>query len=66
MTHNDIEAEESGAFAQIGALSERELAEGKASIAGGCQGRQPRPDAETRVALAERLTAPISDRQAPA
>ena len=58
------EAEERAAIAAIGELGERELAAVKAWIAGGCEGPQPRPDAEARRVLAERLMAAIEAREA--
>ena len=59
------EAAEREAFAVIGELGGGELAAVKAWIASGCEGPQPRPDAEARRVLADRLMAALEVRQAP-
>lgn len=53
------EAAERAAFAEIGALGERELAAVKAWVASGCEGPEPRPDPEARRVLSERQMAAI-------
>ena len=55
----ELESAEREAFAAIGALGERELTAVKAWIASGCEGSQPRPDADARRVLGDRLTAAI-------
>lgn len=62
MTASEAEAEERAAFAGIGALGERELAAVKAWIASGCEGAQPKPDAEARRVLGDRLMTAIEAR----
>jgi hypothetical protein len=66
MTLAEAEAEERAAIAAIGDLGARELASVKAWVASGCEGPQPRPDAEARRALGDRLTAAIEAREAAA
>lgn len=60
----EAEAAERAVIAEIGALGERELAAVKAWVASGCEGPRPRPDAEARRVLTERLMAAIEAREA--
>ncbi len=64
MALDEAEAAEREAIAAIGALGEREIAAVKAWIAGGCEGPQPRADAEARRVLTERLMTAIEAREA--
>jgi hypothetical protein len=57
------EGAERAAFAAIGRLGEAELTAVKAWIASGCEGPQPRPDAEARRVLGNRLMAAIEARE---
>ena len=57
------EAAERAAIAEIGALGARELADVKAWVASGCEGPQPRPDAEARRVLADQLSDAIAARE---
>lgn len=51
----EAEQAERDAFAAIGALGERELEAVKTWVASGCEGEQPKPDAEERRVLSDRL-----------
>jgi hypothetical protein len=60
----DAERAEEAAFAAIGELGRRELDEIKSWIASGCEGPQPRPNAEARRELNERLARAIAAQEA--
>ncbi len=53
VTFAETAAAEREAFAAIGEFGRRELDAVKAWIAGGCEGPQPRPDAEERQRFAD-------------
>ena len=57
----EAEAAERAAFAAIGALGAREIAAVKAWAASGCEGPQPKPDAEARREQSDRLTKAMDD-----
>jgi len=63
MTLHEAEAAERSALAEIGRLGEQEFERVRCWIAAGCEGPQPRPDAEKRRLLAERLSAAVAARE---
>ena len=64
--HSLAEAEraEREAFKQIVDLGRRELEEVKLWIAGACEGDRPKPDANARAILAERLARAVEATEA--
>lgn len=64
VSYSQAEATEREAFAEIGRLGEVEIARVKAWIASGCEGPQPKPDAEARRVLTDKLMAAVETREA--
>jgi hypothetical protein len=58
------EEAEREAFAAVGALGRRELDAIKAWVAADCEGPKPKPDAEARRVLSERLARAVEAREA--
>jgi hypothetical protein len=56
----EAERVEREAFAAIGALGAHEIEAVKIWAASGCEGDQPKPDAEARRALSDQLAAAVS------
>jgi hypothetical protein len=63
-TLSEAEAAERAAIEAIKALGEAEIDAVKVWVASGCEGEQPRPDAEARRVLTETLMAAIEAREA--